>query len=278
MTLVFAWLALAVAGQEADGLGTLFRDLDSDRVDVRDAAAAALLERGGTILPELERALEGARTPEARGCLRAILARLRMRHEGGRRVKGLQVELAAETAEIRPGEPVTFRVILRNHEGRRRNLYVGYSTGGVDLESGAAFEILAPGAEKGALPAWHVGFCGTGAGPLFTTLPAYGERTFRVKVSYQPASEEARPAKNRDPKRAPVTHACYTFNGRNWLSIAAPDGERHRFRVRIVAPEGAAPVGRFARFVGKDPAGPAAVTWTGTALSNEVELAVRPAR
>lgn len=264
------------AAQDSRSVQQLIEDLESDEVEVRDRAEAALRKAGREALPAVEKALQSTRSAEARARLLDIVGYLKVPHAGGTIVDGLRFQLVAGKKEARPGEGIPFKVIVWNVTARPRNLYVGYSTGGVDFQSGNAFEILAPKGESSAKPHWTVGFCGTGAGPIFTTVPGYGSQTFETAATFTAASTP----KIAGPGRQPIsTLPRYTFPSQ-YLAIEAPEGDLHRFRVRheVKREWQRAGGGRAPFQAGKEPFDPAADPWSGIAWSNEIEVKILPAK
>lgn len=269
-------LAAPLAAQDSKGVAALIEDLDSESVEVRESAEAALKKMGKEACAAVEEALRSGKSAEARARLRDILGYLKVPHAGGTIVDGLRFQLIAGKNEVRPGEGITLKVVLWNISPRPRNLYVGYSTGGVDFVSGNAFEVLAPKEETPSKPGWRVGFCGTGAGPIFTTIPAYGSQTFETTITFFGASKPGAP----DAKGRPLNEkAHYAFPTR-YLAIEAPQGEVHRLRVRheVAREWQMSGTGRGIRQAGKPPFDERADPWTGTAWSNEVEIKILPAK
>jgi len=265
-----------MAAQDSKGVAALIEDLDSESVEVRESAEAKLKKMGKDACEAVEEAIRSVKSSEARARLQDILGYLKVPHAGGTIVDGLRFQLIADKKEVRPGEGIPLKVVLWNISPRPRNLYVGYSTGGVDFVSGNAFEVLAPKVETPVKPRWHFGFCGTGAGPIFTTIPAYGSQTFETTITFFGASEP-KPPDAKDLPRNEKAH--YAFPSR-YLSIEAPQGEVHRLRVRheVTREWQTQASGRGMRQAGKPPFDEKADPWTGTAWSNEVEIKILPAK
>ena len=121
------------------------------------------------------------------------------------------------------------------------------------------------------------GTCGTGLGPLFTTIPPLGSRTYETTATYHAKTTAIRAAEQRGRPLTP--EACYSFEGNEWMSIRAPDSEFHRFRVmHCVLAEDLSLTKNFkrVRFMGGGPSIRTADLWTGTILSNEIELKLLP--
>lgn len=269
-------LAAPLAAQEAKPVRQLIEDLESDEVEVREAAEAALKKRGKEACAAVEEALRSGKGAEALARLRDILGYLKVPHAGGMIVDGLRFQLIADKKEVRPGEGIPLKVVLWNISPRPRNLYVGYSTGAVDFVSGNAFEVLPPKEETPIKPRCHRFFCGTGEGPLFTTLPAYGSQTFETTITFFGPSKPKPPGAKDRPL---LESAHYAFPSR-YLSIEAPPGEIHRLRVchAVTRELQTWASGREIRQVGKPPFDEKADPWTGTAWSNEVEIRILPAK
>ncbi len=264
-------LAAPLSAQDSKSVRQLIEELESDEIEIRESAEVNLKKLGQKACAAVEESLKSVKSAEARGRLQDILGYLKVSHAGGTIVDGLRFQLIADKKEVRPGEGIPLKGVLWNISPRPRNLYVGYSTGGVDFVSGNAFEALPPKEEAPVKPRWHVGFCGTGAGPIFTTIPAYGSQTFETTITYfAPADAKLQPI---NPK------AHYAFPSR-YLSIEAPKGEIHRLRVRHeVLREWQMPgSGRGVRQAGKPPFDEKADPWTGIAWSNEVEIRILPAK
>ena len=247
--------------------------LGSDDITRREDASAALIKAGKAAIGPLEKALSETKDEEVRGRIRELLAILKIPPGGGKPVDGLRIELSADKKELRPGETVKFKVVVRNLRGHARNLYVGYSTGGVYFVSGKAFAVTSPDGKAGGTSRWNVGFCGTGAGPLHATIPAYGTRTFETSAVYQKAGGTITMWAKRT---LVVKEACYTFGPGRYFSQGAPAGRTHRFRIVHAAKPGDNVMRGFgpARFVGKAPSDRSAPFWTGAMESNTVELTV----
>ena len=266
-------LVAPLSAQDSKSFGQLIEELESDEIEIRDSAAATLKKLGQKACAAVEEALTSVRSAEARARLQDILGYLKVPHAGGTIVDGLRFQLIADKKEVRPGEGIPLKVVLWNISPRPRNLYVGYSTGGVDFVSGSAFEVLAPKEETPVKPRWHVGFCGTGAGPIFTTIPAYGSQTFETTITFFGPSEP----KLLDAKDRPRTEKAHFAFPSRYLSIEVPKGEVHRLRVRheVTRDWQLQASGRGMRQAGKPPFDEKADPWTGTAWSNEVEIKIK---
>ena len=81
----------------------LITDLDSDRFEVRDAAARELTQLGEQVEPALRRVLEGKPSPEARRRVEALLTGPRRVRspEGLRGLRAVQALECVGTAEAR---------------------------------------------------------------------------------------------------------------------------------------------------------------------------------
>jgi hypothetical protein len=131
----------------------------------------------------------------------------------------------------------------------------------VYFESGSAFRVFGGHATSASAPRWQVGFCGTGAGPLYAAIPPYGSLTFETVAVLEQGLKGTR----------------YVFGKNKYLSFEAPEGALHTFRVaHAVEPAGAIP-GERARTVGKTPLDPRVPSWSGSVVSNDVEVEVKGA-
>lgn len=264
---VLAALAPAPArGQDAPEVARLIERLEADEIAARDEASAALLKLGKPALPALENALRSATSPEVRGRIEEILGHLKVPAGGGAPFDGLKLELQADAKEVKPGDTVPFTLAVWNVTGGAKLLYLGSTTSGPGFESGRVMELLGAGADAPALTRWHVGFCGTGARQIYTSIPPYGSRAFRTSATYHAAAPPG------DAMRRLQPGAHYTFGGRQWLSAAAPAGATHRFRVRYTVATPTDPDPDGVQWVGERL--PAAA-WSGALVSNEIEVKVR---
>jgi hypothetical protein len=150
--------------------------LDSDDSADRERASEELARIGQGAVKALQRAAKNHRSPEVRARAAAILDAL---DGGGPVVNGLKLYLSADRKTLRPGDRVVLTARIVNRTAADINLYVGYSTGGPDFESGSALQASLGGAGR-----WTAGFCGTGAGPIFATVPAGGEIRYEAPATF----------------------------------------------------------------------------------------------
>ncbi len=252
----------AVWAQDEKPVARLLEDLDADDVAVREQAAATLIKKGKDVEADLELAFAAAKSLEVRKKIREILNLLKIAPGGGAIVNGLKLVLKADRGTIKPGESVTFEVTVWNATAEPMNLYVGYSTGGVVFESGSAFRITAPRDDQTSTPKWLVGFCGTGARPLYATIAPYKSQSFQTTATF----------KGESPGAPPVP-AHYLFGEHKWLKIDAPNGRVHCFTAQLtVEPRWVTTHLGHVSPVGNTPLDPKGVSWTGAATSNEVRL------
>ncbi|GIW80700.1 MAG: hypothetical protein KatS3mg105_2507 [Gemmatales bacterium] len=96
--------------------------------------------------------------------------RLAIYDGGGKVVNGLKIKLEASKKTIRLGDNVTFTTVLSNMTDKPMNVQVGYTTCGNYFGCGSSLRVLKDG--KPVPGQWRVGICGTGAGPIYVTIPA----------------------------------------------------------------------------------------------------------
>jgi hypothetical protein len=155
-------------------IARLIADLDSKRFAVRERATRELMALKAEAIEPLEKALGQASSVEVLRRIRAILETLAIYQPGGDVVDGLKLRLTADRAAVKMGETVNLRTVLCNMTEKPLNVYIGYTYCGTYFECGSALHRAAP-VVKGKLlsdtPArCEVGFCGTGAGPIYVTV------------------------------------------------------------------------------------------------------------
>src|SRR5262249_51640576 len=128
--------------------------------------------------------------------------------------------------KVKPGETVKLTTAVCNMTDKPITLQVGYSYMGHYFEGGARLCRVEPAGPKDKGPAevsgkWCVGFCGTGAHPLFATVPP------KSLISYTaPATVVRKDGKTflgfGPPNRPAGTH---------YLLLETPPGAAHTLRV-----------------------------------------------
>lgn len=163
-------------GGDALDVDALIDQLDSDDGTARERASEELARVGVQAAKALQRAAREHRSPEVRARAAAILDAL---DGGGPAVNGLKVFLSADRTSAQPGDRIVFITRIVNRTPETMNLYIGYSTGGPDFESGRALRSSPGGSGRSTA----VGFCGVSARPLFVTIPAGGEARFEAPAT-----------------------------------------------------------------------------------------------
>lgn len=181
MTALFLLPLLAPLARSQDApegdIDALIEQLDSDDWAARERAGEELRRIGKRAENVLRRAAKEHHSVEVRARAAALLDAL---EGGGPTVNGLKLFLSTDRKSARPGDRIVFATRLVNRTAEPMNLYVGYSTGGPDFESGEALQTSPGGAGR-----WTVGCCGNGAGPLFITIPAGGEARFEAPATLE---------------------------------------------------------------------------------------------
>lgn len=218
----------------------LVAQLDADEDFLRDAATRELVElaveREGAVTARLRQAAKSG-SAQVRRHVEQVLKQADAEAPG----HGLVVRLSTDKSSVAPGETVTLTTTITNTRFAPQRLYVGYSTGGVYFVSGAAFlmrqQDQSPQQRKQG--SWCVGFCGTGAHPLFETIPARGKITYRTQATYYPQITPAELKQQRQqqaqaghPRPRMVAAAHYRFGPNGFMYFNNPGGRTHRFLVR----------------------------------------------
>jgi hypothetical protein len=238
----------------------LIADLQDSRFRVREEATAQLLRIGIPACGPLRKALEAKPDLELTRRIESVLWELEFDEQNTPVVNGLKICLNADRKKIKPGETVTFTTRVCNVTDKDINLKVGYSYCGNYFEQGFAFRRFEePHREVKA--ECHFGFCGTGAYPLFVTIPA------KATVEYKTVA------------RFGTHERCYMGYqlGHNTLDGLA--GWTHRFRVHqaVTAPENEDRGRRRGAEEGNDgrPTNEKAPYWSGSIYSNEVRISAQ---
>jgi hypothetical protein len=253
ISLLCAALLDAAPAPAAAPLEQQVADLDHADPARRDAATAALISLGARAVPALEALLQANPAPELQTRARRIIDLSR----GGAAVNGLVLRLASDQPRIVRGQTITLDAELVNVTDRPMNVYVGYTTGGVDFESGSALRMLAPAVVAAAepiAPKWAVGFCGTGAHPIFKTLAPGESTSYALPLTFDAQKGTLVLGKNR------------------YMTLGTPDPRAGVLRLRL---QHAVTEARYTQFdfMPQDQRPDASLPgWTGDAQSNLIEI------
>ena len=253
----------AVFAQDRDRVDKLLRDLDSGDVNEREMATAALMKMGKGLQGRLKRVIHRTNSEEVRARLRQVVGSFGVASGGGKLSNGLKIVLTTDKEALKTGDRIELKAVIWNATAQAMNVYVGYSTGGVNLVNGSTYDITAPSQESSAKPKWNVGFCGTGAGPVYTTISPFSFQEFKTTAVLGSAGSKAQ----------------YRFGPKGWVSIAAPQGDLHRFRAVVTAGGQTtrivdSPFGGGARSAGSRPLDRSVPVWVGHAVSNEIGIKI----
>jgi hypothetical protein len=261
----------------------LIKDLEAPDYPTRERASRELVRLEEYALEPVKRAVAGAQSLELAARGRRILNQLAIHEPGGEVVAGLKLRLTASQETIKHGQVVWLTSHLANMTHQDLNVQVGYTTCGNYFECGSTLRrILHDGKEE--QPAWKVGFCGTGAGPVFQTLPPRSVVAFQTQVallmqqqdnslcfslgsggytSFGVAKAATRPTAvvRGNVIRLPANLGTHTFQ---MLLAVTPEMTKDR---------GFALEGKYA---GVRPANETARFWSGTVKSNNVCITVLP--
>lgn len=232
---------------------------------VRETAQRALIEMGPIVRATLEQVLAKNDDPEMRSRVKQILRQC----DGGAVVNGLKLKLRTETRKpVRLGESFTLVTEVQNTTDKPVNLYLGYSTGGVDFLSGAALHCISGATVSRA--GWMVGFCGTGAGPLFQTIHPDQALVFELPATFQKQDPKTR----RFGGIGPMTeHVLLLGQSRFMLMPIIASAGALAFRMEHAVSEEMNKREGFGRGgEGKWPEDEKARYWTGRITSNDVEV------
>jgi hypothetical protein len=243
-------------------IAKLLADLDSPKFPLRERATRELLALEQAAFEPLKKAMAAPPSAEFEHRARAILQTLVIYEPGGEVVNGLKLRLTADRTMVKIGERVMLTTMLANMTDRPMNIQYGYSTCGNYFACGSTLRqpLRLFGAEWEASPQWKVGFCGTGAGPLFVTVAP------RSMFVYQ------------TPAAALIQKDGKTVLALGQSGYMALDtwGGTHRLRMELtLTPEHARDRG-FRNGSGIRPANEQAPFWSGIVRSNEIMLTVVP--
>ena len=243
----------------------LVEDLMDVDVRKREAAQEALIEMGEIVRSPLEMVLRKNDHPEARSRIERILMRCQ---GGGDIVNGLQITLRTNSKIVRVGESFMLTSEIKNTTDKPVNLYVGYSTGGPDFLSGSALRVV--NAPHGfATGRWLVGFCGTGAGPLFRTIAPGATISYELPAAL--AKNDAQLGRGA-PNQAVTEHVLLLSASKYMvLPVQAKEGA-HVFRIEHGVTEEMNVRRGFERGDGQRPTDEKARFWTGQIVSNEIQV------
>jgi hypothetical protein len=177
---------LAVPKGEAARIASLIEALDASGFAQRERASRELLALEGAAIEPLRQALAKGRGLEFTRRARAILDSLAIFEPGGIVVNGLKLRLSADRAAVKAGETVQLTTTLCNMTAKPLNVKVGYTTSGNYFECGAALRRALAAQGKPAAevePKCQAGFCGTGAGPIYVTLPPKSVLSFQTQAA-----------------------------------------------------------------------------------------------
>ncbi|MGE3803281.1 MAG: HEAT repeat domain-containing protein [Gemmataceae bacterium] len=230
-------------------IAQLIAELDDDNFIIREQATRLLLARGPEVIEPLKDAVAKTTSPEVRARANHVLQALSIHDGGGKVVGGLKLRLSADTDKIRPGSKLTLTTTLCNMTDEDINVQVGFSTCGNYFECGANLRVLDATGREGKQH-WRVDLCGTGAGPVFVTVPARGTIQYVSRVQLH-------------------TEDDTLMYASKYVSAEAPRAGTHRLCTVLSATAGQSklPVAGF-------PANPRASYWTGELRSNILELEV----
>lgn len=265
---------LLVAQQAAkpeDRVAGLIQDLDSNRFETRLQAHAELLKLGKPVVPALKKALADKPSLEVATRLKDIVRKLSVRDDAGSAAGDLQIRLKADKQALKPGETVNFTVTLFNLSEDDLNVQTGYTTCGNYFECGSAFRRTEAGPNneiKEIRSGCRVGFCGTGAGPIFDTIPGEKSVEFTVPTTFGQQPKNGEGAAVNQPE-SPVG---FWFNKRSYFMLASSSGGTQTLRVALQVAPGTDFRGlRAEPFLPKNPKAP---IWSGTVQSNDVQIKI----
>jgi hypothetical protein len=246
----------------------LLRELDSPRFAVRERAQKELGELEEKAFLPLKKAVVAAPSCEFKRRAEKLLERLAIYEPGGEVVGGLKLRLTADRDKVKPGETVKLTTAVCNMTDKPVTVQVGYSYMGHYFECGARLRRVVPAGPKDKGPTevsgqWQVGFCGTGARPLFATVPPKSLLTYTAPATV--IQKDGKTFLAFGPPGRPA--------GMHYLLLETPGGAAHALRVaHEVAPE-------QNRNPWRQPGQPAenlADFWSGKVRSNDVQLTVTP--
>ncbi len=271
-TCVMTLLTLACIGGPAlgqpadDRIARLIASLDATQFAQRDQATRELLALEGAAIEPLREALKTKRSLEFTRRVQTILDALAIHEPGGPVVDGLKVRLIVEGAPAKVGDKARLVTILCNMTDKPLNVMVGYTTCGNYFECGSALRRVAPAKGKdGEIEAKLLvgGFCGTGAGPIYVTLPAKTAVPFETPTKLM----------HRAPGGATLALGKHEYFGID----TAPDSDRVRMVLTVTKGDNTPrPVRPGLKGEGIRPTDEDARFWVGVVRSNEVRLQIAP--
>jgi hypothetical protein len=250
----------AVPKEGAARIAKLIEALDADEFEERERATRELLALKGAAIEPLRKALAMRRSLELTRRAQRILDALAIHEPGGAVVNGLKVRLSADRTKVKAGEAVTLTTTLCNMTDTRLNVMVGHTTCGNYFECGLALRRAQPVPGKPAAevePKCRVGYCGTGAGPIYVTLPPKSVVRFHTPMTPAPQPN------------------VYALGKLKHFTI---EGTREAGALRMVlsnAP-GQFPPPPNSKGAGVRPTDENAPFWSGTIRSNDVRLQFVP--
>ena len=269
-----AWACAEQAPDPTVKIDPLIVQLDSEQFETREAAFKQLVAIGTPAVPAVRKALEVRNdSPELAAKARRFLE---LFDGGGETVNGLKITLKADKATLKPGEAITFTALLANMTDKPLKVYVGYSTSGVRFESGAAFRRLELVQEGGLEklkphePVWRVGFCGTGAYPLFETIPALSTKTYACESVF-----DQRPWDSKGRLEQAPQNPGFSLGKERHCHMPTTASNTHRLGLYLKAEDADYRTRGFRGIKGDDkpnPKDPSLGEWTGEIRSNEVNI------
>lgn len=262
----------APAREQAGDLDKLVAQLESSDFDTRESAYKKLVELGRAAVPAVRKALQTKQdSPELESKAKLFLS---LFDGGGDPVQGLKVTLTVNKEKLKLGDTFTLTTVLANLNDKPLNVYNGYSTSGVYVESGAALrrlEVVREGEQeklKAEVPQWQALFCGTGAQPSFVVIPAKSVKTYICEAIFarQPMQENAKIVRQDIPDNPSIT-----LGKRRYCFFPVTLDAEQRFCVLLSATAESYQIRGFGSVDGKQPA-PAPVAWVGEVRSNEVKI------
>jgi hypothetical protein len=247
---------------DAVRIAKLIATLDSASYVERERATAELLALEGAAIAPLHKALATARTVEFARRAQSILDALAIHEPGGDIVNGLKIRLTAERESVKLGSTFKLTTHLCNMTAKPLNVRVGYTTCGNYFECGTALrriDAASPGGE--GEPKCNVGgFCGTGAGPIFVTVPARTALRFDTATIAQKFGGRA----------------VFTLGAAKYFNLEGSVGpDRVRMFLTVTPAENTPrPARPGLKGAGIRPADEDAPFWSGTIRSNQVQIKI----
>ncbi|HZZ81732.1 MAG TPA: hypothetical protein VFE62_24740 [Gemmataceae bacterium] len=246
---------------DAARIAKLIASLDSAKYAERERATAELLTLEGAVLEPLHKAVASAPTVEFARRAQTILDALAIHEPGGDIVNGLKLRLTVEHASIKLGSTFKLTTHLCNMTAKPLNVRVGYTTCGNYFECGTSLRRLDPASPNGeAQPKLNIGgFCGTGEGPIFVTIPARSMLRFDTVTAAQKAGGRA----------------IFTLGTAKYFNLEGSGADRVRMFLAVTPGENTPrPARPGLKGTGIRPANEDGPYWSGTIRSNEVQIKV----